>query len=102
MPSFENYYAAQVAWDETMAETASQWFLAAEKAGQRARLLIFAGGGHCHDSAIPRRLARRTGREVLSVRPRTENELDSRRKPGDQLSVPTDQEFDLVLVSPSE
>lgn len=99
MPSLEKFYAAQVVWDETMAETASEWFLAQKQAGHAARVVILAGAGHCHESAIPRRLSRRTGAEVLSVRPKLEGDLDTRRKPA-EASSPADQEFDLLLVSP--
>lgn len=62
----ENYYAAQLIWDEQMAEVSAHWL------GERApgrKLLIFAGGAHCHRSAIPARIARRTGVTVVSVLP---------------------------------
>lgn len=62
----ENYYAAQLIWDEQMAEVSAHWL------GERApgrKLLIFAGGAHCHRSAIPARIARRTEVTVVSVLP---------------------------------
>ena len=64
MPSMDNVYAAQVVWDESMADGAARWLAAG---GQR--LVILAGNGHCHDSAIVRRLGRRGVTGVTSVRP---------------------------------
>jgi uncharacterized iron-regulated protein len=60
----ENPYAVQVVWDETMAETASDWL---SSTGEQARLMVIAGSGHCHRRAIPARVTRRTGLSVLSV-----------------------------------
>lgn len=61
----DKIYLAQVLWDETMADTASRWL-----AADPGRLLvILAGNGHCHDSAIVDRIERRGHAEVLSVRP---------------------------------
>jgi hypothetical protein len=54
----------QVVWDETMAQTGSQWLTSL---GDPARLIIIAGSGHCHHSAIPARITRRTGLPVLAV-----------------------------------
>lgn len=62
----ENTYAAQVLWDETMAETAAAWL---SRAGENAQLILFAGSGHCHKSAIPARITRRVQLPVLSVTP---------------------------------
>jgi uncharacterized iron-regulated protein len=53
--STEPFYVAQVVWDETMAKTAAQW-LAQEPNGL---VVVLAGAGHCHRSAIPRRFERR-------------------------------------------
>jgi uncharacterized iron-regulated protein len=60
----ERIYVVQVIWDETMADTAAKW-LAAHPTGHQ---VILAGNGHCHDSAIVKRLARRGIRDVVSVR----------------------------------
>jgi uncharacterized iron-regulated protein len=65
MPSAERIYTVQVLWDETMADLAAKW-LAANPSGQ---LVILAGNGHCHDSAIVGRLKRRGIADVVSVRP---------------------------------
>lgn len=64
--SADNFYAAQLVWDEQMAERSSHWL--GERAPSR-KLLIFAGGAHCHQRAIPSRIARRTGATVVSVLP---------------------------------
>jgi uncharacterized iron-regulated protein len=64
--SLENPYTVQVVWDETMADTAADWLTSS---GDGARLLIIAGLGHCHESAIPSRITRRTGLPALAVAP---------------------------------
>ncbi len=48
-----------------MAETAANWLLAQAD----RRLVILAGHGHCHESAIIRRMRRRGITSVISVRP---------------------------------
>jgi uncharacterized iron-regulated protein len=63
-PRMEDMYAVQVVWDETMAENAARWL---GTAGPGSRLVIFAGSGHCHQSAIPGRLGRRLNEPVLST-----------------------------------
>ncbi|MGN6110601.1 MAG: ChaN family lipoprotein, partial [Kofleriaceae bacterium] len=65
MPSADRIYTVQVVWDETMAELGAKW-LAAHPDGH---LVILAGNGHCHDSAIVGRLARRGVSDAISVRP---------------------------------
>jgi uncharacterized iron-regulated protein len=62
----DNYYEAQLIWDEKMAEEASHW-LVARQPGRK--LVILAGTAHCHRTAIPARLQRRTGLTVVSVIP---------------------------------
>ncbi len=64
MPSAERIYTVQVIWDETMADSAVRW-LSANKDG---RIVIMAGSGHCHDSAIVARIKRRGVKEVVSMR----------------------------------
>ncbi len=59
----ENMYAAQVIWDETMAEGASAWLADPEP----RQIMVVAGNGHCHKSAVPRRVARRRPANTLSV-----------------------------------
>ncbi len=64
MPSADRIYTVQVIWDETMADTSAKW-LAANPAGH---LILLAGNGHCHDSAIINRLKRRGIADAVSVR----------------------------------
>jgi len=61
----ERIYSAQVTWDETMAETASKWLLK----GERRQIIILAGNGHCHETAIVRRMRRRGIKHVVSIHP---------------------------------
>lgn len=61
----DTIYPVQVLWDETMADTASRWVQAEEG----RLLIILAGNGHCHESAMVRRMKRRGVAGVVSVRP---------------------------------
>lgn len=63
-PSADGVYAAQVTWDEAMADGAAAWVRG--KAGRAA--VVIAGNGHCHESAVVRRVERR-GPSAVSVRP---------------------------------
>lgn len=65
----DTIYPVQVLWDETMAETATKWL----QAGEGRRVLILAGNGHCHNSAIVGRMKRRGVDGVISVRPIVDN-----------------------------
>jgi uncharacterized iron-regulated protein len=64
MPSADRIYTVQVIWDETMADGAAKW-LAQNPNG---RIVILAGTGHCHDSAIVGRIKRRGIADVVSTR----------------------------------
>ena len=64
MPSADRIYTVQVVWDETMADIAARW-LAAHPGGH---VILLAGNGHCHDSAIVNRMKRRGIADALSVR----------------------------------
>jgi uncharacterized iron-regulated protein len=64
MPSADRIYTVQVMWDETMADTAASWL----RANPDGRLVILAGHGHCHDSAIVNRIKRRGITDVVSTR----------------------------------
>jgi uncharacterized iron-regulated protein len=86
--SLDNPYAVQVVWDETMAETASEWL---SNSGDTARLMIIAGLGHCHRSAVPARITRRTGGAVLAVAPVLASRLGI---PG----FPTLEQYDVLAV----
>lgn len=65
MPSMDRIYTAQVVWDETMADGAARW----AKAQPAGSLVLLAGNGHCHDSAIVGRVRRRGIDKVISIRP---------------------------------
>jgi uncharacterized iron-regulated protein len=71
-PQLDDMYAVQVVWDETMADTAARWL---ESSGPASQLVVLAGAGHCHRSAIPARLARRVHTPVLSVSAVLESKL---------------------------
>lgn len=65
--TFENFYTAQVIWDETMAHE-----VAAEltKDGAPERIVVLAGGGHIRRGlGIPQRAARRGAKPWVSVYP---------------------------------
>jgi uncharacterized iron-regulated protein len=64
MPSADRIYTVQVIWDETMAETTARYLATHPD----ARMVILAGNGHCHDTAIVGRIQRRGIREVVSIR----------------------------------
>ncbi|TMQ15293.1 MAG: hypothetical protein E6J90_25535 [Deltaproteobacteria bacterium] len=64
MPSAERIYTVQVIWDETMADTSARW-LAANPGGH---LILLAGNGHCHDSAVVGRMKRRGVGDAISLR----------------------------------
>ena len=61
----DNFYAAQVVWDETMADNATRWVMARAPSRQ---LLVLAGSAHCRHPAIPSRIERREPLRVASVR----------------------------------
>jgi uncharacterized iron-regulated protein len=65
MPSADRIYAAQVLWDESMADGAATW----AKAHPTGLVVLLAGNGHCHDSAIVRRTQRRGVDKVISIQP---------------------------------
>jgi uncharacterized iron-regulated protein len=64
MPSMDQIYTVQVIWDETMADTGAKWLVA----HPHGHLVILAGNGHCHDSAIVGRMKRRGVGDAVSVR----------------------------------
>jgi len=93
MPSADRIYTVQVMWDETMADTGAKW-LAANPGGH---LVLLAGNGHCHDSAIINRMKRRGVDETLSVRSVID---DGEGSVGEALAKPIN-DFVLVLQMPA-
>jgi uncharacterized iron-regulated protein len=70
----DKFYAAQVVWDETMAQNAAGWVAA--HAPQR-QLVVLAGSAHCRREAIPARVERRVATRVANVRLSAKNPEDS-------------------------
>jgi uncharacterized iron-regulated protein len=64
MPSADQIYTVQVIWDESMADGAATWL----QANPNGHIVILAGNGHCHDSAIVNRIKRRGIADAISVR----------------------------------
>jgi uncharacterized iron-regulated protein len=93
MPSADRIYSAQVLWDETMADAAARW----AGANPTGLLVVLAGNGHCHDSAIVRRVQRRGIDRVISIQP----VLDVHGKVSRALASPIN-DFVVVLELPAE
>lgn len=73
----DNYYAAQVVWDEAMAALSADWL---SDAAPMRKLIVLAGVGHCHKTAIPGRIERRGRFDAVSVLPMNdETEYAERR-----------------------
>ena len=62
--NFENFFKAQVLWDETMAETIAQFW----QSHPDYLVVVLAGQGHVYDYAIPSRVARRLNNQHLVQR----------------------------------
>lgn len=92
MPSADRIYTAQVLWDETMADTAAKWL----NATPNSAMIVLAGGGHCHDSAIVGRVKRRGIAESISVQP----VLDVEGRVAEALAKPMN-DYLVVLKLPS-
>jgi uncharacterized iron-regulated protein len=69
----ERFYAAQVIWDETMAETIARTL---SGAGAPHRMMVLAGAMHVRPSAIPERASRRGAGPYRVVVPVAEDELE--------------------------
>ncbi len=61
----DQMYFVQVLWDETMADTAARWV----RGDLHRQVVILAGNGHCHNSAIVGRMRRRGVQHVVSIHP---------------------------------
>lgn len=79
---FERYYAAQVVWDETMADGVARTLSERTSSGREApaRMLVLAGAMHVRPVAIPERAARRGARPYAIVLPVRQSELDEARR----------------------
>lgn len=72
---FENFYQAQCAWDEAMAETVSRALQ------NHPVMVVFAGNGHIiHKFGIPARAHRRTAAAFRSVMPVSDASLEDLEK----------------------
>lgn len=64
---FDDFYTAQVMWDETMAQEVAREL---HREGAPARILVLAGGGHIRKGhGIPSRAARRGATPYITVYP---------------------------------
>ncbi|MEO0870107.1 MAG: ChaN family lipoprotein, partial [Cyanobacteria bacterium J06642_11] len=62
-PSFENFFAAQVLWDETMAESVADYVTDFAD----TQVIVLAGEGHIvFDFGIPSRVERRLGDSLVA------------------------------------
>jgi hypothetical protein len=93
MPSADRIYTAQVMWDESMADGAAQWV----KRTPQGLLVLLAGNGHCHDSAIVNRIKRRGVDKVLSLHP----VLDTEGRVAEALAKPMN-DYVIVLELPAD
>lgn len=65
--AFEHFYAAQVVWDETMADSVAR---ALEEREAPDRIVVLAGAGHVrYGEGIPQRAARRGATPSLTILP---------------------------------
>jgi uncharacterized iron-regulated protein len=53
--NFENFFAAQVLWEETMADAIARY----HQNQPQSQIVVLVGQGHIHDYGIPSRVARR-------------------------------------------
>lgn len=60
---FGRFHQVQLTWDETMAETVARYL----QGNPDSRMLVLAGTGHVHASAIPPRVQRRVAVQSKSV-----------------------------------
>jgi uncharacterized iron-regulated protein len=93
MPSADRIYTAQVLWDETMADGAARW----ASNEPQGLLVLLAGNGHCHDSAIVGRIKRRGVDKVISIHP----VLDIDGRVAEALAKPMN-DYLVVLELPAE
>jgi uncharacterized iron-regulated protein len=89
-------YMAQVVWDETMARQAARWLAST---GPDGRVIVLAGAGHCHRSAVPRRMERRLpGVRTLGVRLLTRSDMLEQTRSG-YMPVPANHSYELLIIA---
>lgn len=82
--SLDQYYAAQVVWDETMASRVAETLA---RPGGPSKMIVFAGRVHVkYGLGVPKRAARRGATPYVVVLPVTEAELEEELKapPGER------------------
>jgi uncharacterized iron-regulated protein len=62
--NFENFFAAQVLWEETMADAIALY----HQNQPQSQIVVLVGQGHIHDYGIPNRVARRIRSQKSEVR----------------------------------
>jgi uncharacterized iron-regulated protein len=66
--AFDNFYQAQILWDETMAHTVAGFL----RQHPEHQMVVLAGSGHImYDSGIPRRVYRLNGKDYVTLLPDT-------------------------------
>lgn len=96
---FENFYEAQVIWDETMAETVAQTMTSSTAP---KRMVVIAGSGHIeYRFGIPERAARRGVEPFRTVLPIVWDDLDDAEASLDRLVDESIADF-LWLMSPKD
>lgn len=91
-------YSVQVLWDESMAQSAASWLRAPDAGSHRRQVVILAGTGHCHESAIVRRIERRGIKNAVSVHPVID---DGEGEVAELLAAP-ENDYLFVMTMPSE
>jgi uncharacterized iron-regulated protein len=91
----ERIYAAQVTWDESMADGAAKWVQGGQGSAARA-IVVLAGNGHCHDSAVVNRIKRRGVDAAVSVMPI----IDDGENVATELAAPAN-DFLFVMTMPA-
>ncbi len=82
--TFENFYEAQCVWDDTMAETISDFMTS--KAGEGKRVIVFSGAGHIvYKFGIPERAHGRTNLPYATVLPSSLKQIRGRSHEDERL-----------------
>lgn len=85
--NFENFYEAQLLWDETMAQSANEYM----KSNPDKTMVIIAGNGHIrYKSSIPERLFRRNQQNYVTILQDEDDEVGI----GDYILYPDDMKYE--------